>query len=319
MGKAECGKNSIREPAEFGKNPAFPAATIREYGAFEEYYAYTEMLYNEVQADFLATDPRDPWILKKEKDCEKAARSMIMMSAALFNRHTGGTENKDIALRMLDQCKKDAGIRAKNVMLHKELAEKENDPDPETLRNLRMAALRSLDFHTRAYNTQTSYLKRYVTDPDYMTPELAVEKRQSAIAAKKMSMVPRGHYFLPARPFPPARIPEGEPVPFPPAPYDAWKSLPPEDFIYDEEHDEFVLPKGYVSKDGMIDDQSVVWNWKENTVTMKFRGGEAVTWPFWKPKDTYDVLKKDDWCAEYYIRLYRQWLKAIDPPGSHET
>ena len=74
MGKAEERDHSKRNPAEFRRNPAFPAATIREYGAFEEYYAYTEMLYNEVQADFLATDPRDPGILRKEKDCEKAAR-----------------------------------------------------------------------------------------------------------------------------------------------------------------------------------------------------------------------------------------------------
>ena len=134
-----------------------------------------------------------------------------------------------------------------------------------------------------------------------------------------MKRIPKGHYFLPARPFPPARIPEGEPVPYLPAPYAAWKNLPNEDFYYDTEHDEFALPKGYVSKDERIDDESVVWNWQDNTVTMKFRGGEPVTWPFWKAKDTYDVLKKGDWCGEYYIRLYKQILADMDPPGLNEV
>ena len=305
-------------PAEYRKPAVIPAATIKEYGAFEEYYEYTEKIYNEIQTEFLSTDPRDPEILKKEKKCEDAARAMIMMTAALFGRHTGKMENKDKALAMLDQCKKDAGIRAKNIILHKELAEKELHPDPEQREEMQRAVLRSLIFHTRAYNTQTSCLNRYVNDPNYVTPELAAEKEASKSVAKGMKMIPKGHYFLPARPFPPARIPEGERVPYPPEAYAAWKDLPIEDFYFDTEHDEFALPKGYVSPDGRIDDESVIWDWENNTVTMKFRGGEPVTWPFWKPKDTYDVLKEGDWCAEYYIRLYRQHLEDIEPPGLSE-
>ena len=182
-----------------------------------------------------------------------------------------------------------------------------------------MNVANSVMFLFRAQNTQRKYLQLYVSDPNYMTPELAAEKRAGAKVAKVMKRIPKGHYFLPARPFPPARIPEGEPVPYLPAPYAAWKNLPNEDFYYDTEHDEFALPKGYVSKDERIDDESVVWNWQDNTVTMKFRGGEAVTWPFWKAKDTYDVLKKGDWCGEYYIRLYKQILADMDPPGLHEV
>jgi hypothetical protein len=180
------------------------------------------------------------------------------------------------------------------------------------------AALRSLDFHLRAYNTQTSYLKRYVSDPDYVTPELAMEKKASAEVAKGMKMIPKGHFFLPARPFPPARIPEGERVPYPPAAFEAWKNLPIEDFYFDTETDEFALPKGYISEDGTIDDESVVWDWENRTVTMKFRGGEPVTWPFWKPRDTFDVLKKGEWCTEYLQRLYRQILEDAEPTGLNE-
>ena len=314
-------RNNDRIPAEFRKNPeVIPAATIKEYGVFEDYYEYTEMIYNKMQASFLSTDPRDRMILKKEKSCEEASRSMIMMAAALFGRHTGNNqENKEKALAALDKCKRDAGIRAKNVCLHIELAEKENDPSQDELVELWRTALRSLNFHTRAYNTQTSYLKRYVESPDYMTPELRIEKEQSAIVAKGMKMIPKGHYFLPARPFPPARVPEGEWVPYPPEAYAAWKNLPIEDFYFDTETDEFALPKGYVSKDQKIDDESVVWDWENRTVTMKFRGGEPVTWPFWKPRDTFDVLKPGDWCTEYYQRLYRQILADADPPGMHDV
>ena len=95
-----------------------------------------------------------------------------------------------------------------------------------------------------------------------------------------------------------------------PEPFIKWKDLPPEDFIYDKEHDEFILPKGYLSADGTIDDQSVVFDWEKRTVTCKFVGGEPVTWPFWKAKDVSDAPKKGTWYWDYYRQLYKQVLRA---------
>ena len=318
MGKEKKSSNR-KDSVVFMNTAAMPVATIKDPSPFDKYYADMQAIYNETTESFHATDVRSTEIVQKAADWAKVSRAMIMANAALFGRFKGNYELREKALAGLDECKKDAGIRADNLKLHYELAAREKDPDPLYLRKLKDLHLNSLKFYFRADTTQLAYLDRYVNDPNYVTPELRAEKKWSAIAAEWMKKVPKGHDYLPARPFPPVRIPEGERVPDVPAPYAAWKNLPPEDFYYDTEHDELALPKGYVSKDQRIDDESVVWNWTDNTVTMKFRGGEAVTWPFWKPKDTYDMLKEGDWCAEYYIRLYEQILADMDPPGMHDV
>ena len=311
--------NNNQTPAEFKDPAVFSVAPIACFGSSEEYYTMMEKLYAEVRTVFMTTDARDDQILKRAAEWEKVSRGMIMANAELFGRKKGSLENRDRALKGLEECKKDAGIRAKNLERHLELAKKDESRDVDDLQKLRLNLNACLMFLFRVENTQRKYLQLYVTAPDYVTPEIRIEKEQSAIVAKGMKMIPKGHYFLPARPFPPVRIPEGERVPYPPEAYAAWKNLPIEDFYFDTETDEFALPKGYVSKDEKIDDESVVWNWTDNTVTMKFRGGEPVTWPFWKPKDTFDVLKKGDWCTEYYQRLYRQILQDADPPGMHDV
>ena len=121
--------------------------------------------------------------------------------------------------------------------------------------------------------------------------------------------VPEGHHYLPARPYPPERIPDEELVPMTPEPFNRVKDMPVSELVYDEELDEFVVPKGYVSEDEMIDDQSVVWHPENHTVACKFRGEEEpVIWPYWKPADLGDVPKKGSWVADYYRRLFGQWL-----------
>ena len=319
MGEENKKNNNKEIPAELKNPEVFSVAPIACYGSAEEYYTMMERLYTEARNIFMTTDATDDKILKRAAEWEKISRGMIMANAELFGRKAGCLENKDKALKGLDECKKDAGIRAKNLERHFELAKKDENKNEDDLQKLRMNLAACLMFLFRVQNTQRKYLKLYVSSPDYVTPEYRIEKEQSAIVAKGMKMIPRGHFFLPARPFPPARIPEGDRVPYLPDAYDAWKSLPIEDFYFDTETDEFALPKGYVSKDGTIDDESVVWNWKDNTVTMKFRGGEPITWPFWKPKDTYDTLKKGEWVTEYYQRLYRQLLADADPPGLNEV
>ena len=96
-----------------------------------------------------------------------------------------------------------------------------------------------------------------------------------------------------------------------PEPFNRVKDMPVSELVYDEELDEFVVPKGYVSEDEMIDDQSVVWHPENHTVACKFRGEEEpVIWPYWKPADLGDVPKRGSWVAEYYQRLFGQWLAA---------
>ena len=302
-------------PSEFKNPEMFHVAPITAPGTFDDHYEDTEEVYQMLQDKFMATDVRDPELREMAKLCAEASRALIMANAALFGRHNGKPENKEKALAGFEKCKQDAQLREKNLKLHAKLTEGSTDLTAKENQKLWMDVIKSMIFALRTFNTQQHYIKLYVKDPDYMTPELAAEKRAGEQVAKLLKMVPKGHMFLPARPFPPARIPEDEEVPYPPAPFARWKNLPIEDRVYDEEHDEFVVPKGYVSKDGTIDDQSVVWNWEDRTVTMKFVNGEPVTWPFWKPRNAADVLQKGSWPADYYIRIYRRLLQDLEPPG----
>ena len=317
MGKSKAERDEVKIHAVFKNTAAFPVATIKDARVFEDYYEEMQAEYDRAAEAFHATDVRSTEIVKRAAEWEEISRRMIMAHAAFFGLRRGDYEKREKALAGMKQCKDDSGIRVDNLKLHYELAVGEENPDPAYLRKVLKLKLDELKFYFRAVSTQKAYLERYTSEPDYMTPELRAEKKASARAAKFMSMVPKGHIFLPARPFPPFRVPEGERVPYAPKPFSKWKNLPPEDFRYDTEHDEFVLPKGYVSEDGTIDDESVVWNWENNTVTMKFRGGEAVTWPFWKAKDTFDTMKPGSWEREYYIRLYKKTLEWLDPPGLH--
>lgn len=81
---------------------------------------------------------------------------------------------------------------------------------------------------------------------------------------------------MPARPFPIEHVPEGKHVPARPEPYQRVCAVDIDHKVYDLEHDNFVLEPGYISEDGLIDDQSVVWDYENNKVIMKFRGGEPI-------------------------------------------
>ena len=167
-----------------------------------------------------------------------------------------------------------------------------------------------MKFFNRAIATQTVML----THADRVSGGPAgIEMREEAKAGERAraleERVPDGHMFLPARPFPAVEIPEGIHVPEYPEAYKRYKSVDVDDLVYDEEHDEFIIRPGYISEDGLIDDESVVWNWDEGTVAIKFRGGEPEIWPFWKPKDAADVPK--GWVARYLRRKYLDWIDSL--------
>ncbi len=318
MGKADNNRRNRQTPVVYTDTSAIPVAPAKCSRTFEDYYAEMQAEYDEAAKNFHATDVRSTEIVRRAAEWAEASRVMMTGHAALFGLRRGDTEAREKALAGMKQCKDDGGIRVDTLEAHKQMVKASENPDPVYLRKVSKAKTAGLEFYFRACSTQRAYLDRYVKDPNYMTPELRAEKKASARAAKFMSMVPRNRIYMPARPFPPFRVPEGEPVPWLPEPYEEWKSQPVSAYYYDTEHDEFALPKGYVSEDGRIDDESVVWNWKDNTVTMKFRGGDPVTWPFWKPKDTFDTMKPGSWEREYYIRLYKKTLEWLDPPGTHD-
>ena len=299
--------NSEKVPAGLKKPVSFRMAPVTDFGSFEDYLKTAGEIYAECEEDFMAADVSEESF---PKVCEKwaaASRTMIMAAGALFGRFPSDQENKARALEIFGRCTRDSGIRAKNLKLHYDLMKQDEELAPRKLEKKQRQLLEGLNFYFKAENTKNLYAKRYVSDPDYVSPEYRMEYEQGPVAKQYRSMVPEGHIFMPARPFPPLRLPDWQKgVPYPPAPFIRWKNLPPQDFVYDSEHDEFVLPEGYLSEDGTIDDRSVVFNWEERTVTMKFVGGEPVTWPFWKPKDVTEAPQKGAWYWDYYRTLYRQ-------------
>ncbi len=295
-----------RIPAGLKKPAGFRVSPITAFGSFEDYIRTAEEIYAGCEDAFLASDVSAEDF---PKVCEKwavSARTLIMAAGALFGKYPADQKNKARALEMFGRCAKDSGIRAKNLKLHYDLAAADEETAPRKLEKKQRLVLEGLNFFFKAENTRKLYTDRFISDPNYVSREYQIEMEQGPIAKQYRNMVPEGHMFLPARPFPPVRLPDWQKeVPLPPAPFRKWKDLPPEDFIYDAEHDEFVLPEGYLSRDGTIDDKSVVFNWEDRTVTCRFVGGEPVTWPFWKPGDVTEAPKKGSWCWDYYRTLYR--------------
>ena len=263
--------------------------------------------YIKARDAYYATDPNTREILDAAKKWEKASRAMISRAAALFNLSGDDQELRKQALEIMKTCAEDTAKRELMIAAYTEQAVEEKPDDTTFADQMDQLNLHYMMSTDRAVNTQALYTKRFFHGDNYVDPLLEAETKASAAAAVIRRAVPEGHHYLPARPYPPERIPYDEMVPNTPEPFNRVKRMPVSEKIYDEELDEFVVPKGYISEDGMIDDESVVWDPENHTVACKFRGEEPVIWPYWKPADLRDVPKRGSWMVEYYQRLFRQW------------
>ena len=170
----------------------------------------------------------------------------------------------------------------------------------------------------RALNTEIHVRRLYETGGSFAAAEEKEDKECAERAEKLFEKVPEKSIYLPAWIYPPIPLPEGMRVPDPPEPYERVMDLPVEDLVYDESFGDFVVRPGYISEDGLIDDQSLVWDPENSTAVMKFRGGEPVIWPYWKPKDTSDMFDRDSRVAQYLRRYWLQTqedrkMKVFDP------
>ena len=142
-----------------------------------------------------------------------------------------------------------------------------------------------------------------------MTYEQKLEYEASKEVRDYYDRIPEGHSYRPAYPYPPERIPEDEPVPQIPDPIDRVWDVPVREKVYDEELVEFVLPKGYISEDGLIDDKSLVYYPETREVEFGYVGGERQRWKYWKARDDRDVPDPGEWAVEYYQRWYDQFVR----------
>ena len=285
-------------------------ALIADYGKLDDYIGMYQKHYDEKRAEFFDSTPEDADLPDKAKRWAAVSKTFMGLARTLMRAYGESDKYHQVSLEISDRITKDSGIRVRNLDLHYELMKKAHPENKGMLDRLSKDVIDGMNFFNRAVATQTvliTWADKASGGPIGIEMEAEAEAGERARALEER--VPRGHMFLPARPFPAVEIPEGYRVPEYPEPYKRMKEVPVEDLVYDEEHDEFIIRPGYISEDGLIDDESVVWNWEEGTVAIKFRGGEPEIWPFWKPKDAADIPK--GWIARYLRRKYLDWIDDI--------
>ena len=284
--------------------PADPEdALITDYGKYIDFVKQSEEEFNQKLREFFSYDAKDKALEKAAKAWEKAGALLSGYAQSLFNFNKYNNELREYAMDLLDKVTKASMLRAQNMKKHRDrimAADPNNKTEEERLTKITQEAEGSL---IRAANTQSRYIDLFEKGECYEAAKHQEEAELSARAAELRKLIPEGHIHIPGRIYPPIPIPIEERVPFAPAPYREYKEQPPEAYTYDTELDEFVIKPDYVSPDGRIDSQSVIWDRKNHQVIMKFRGGEPIIWPEWKATWLGDLPAEDSWCWEYLGRL----------------
>ena len=295
----------------------FKIGLITSCGTFDDILKDAQELYDEGRAEFMASDASDNDFPEKAAEWAESSLHLIRAAASEMCAYPADVERQEKALHIMEVCKNDSYLREVNLKLHYDVFRKK-DIGKEQLRAKRRALRDGIHFATRARNTQIAWARKFLHGEAYEDPEMKYAKEHGKDIHDMMLAVPEGHRFYPARIYPPYRVPAGQRVPYPPDAFTLWKKQPAHAFIYDSEYDEYILPKDYVSEDGRITGESVVFNWEEGTVTMRMAGEETVTWPFWKARKSTDLMEPGSWCEEYQLRVYRQMEEDLAPPGFRE-
>ena len=264
------------------------------------------------QAFFLIL-PGDRAIEAANKRWMESSKELFACAMGLFRTYCAADEDKQYANKIMDKVTKDSDVRKKNMLRHCDLVLKKEPEDeklPEQMRKIRLDCIHDVQ---RCMNSQSLYLRYYEKGTTFESP---VQKAiaESAFEAEKIrNAVPEGSIYRPSYIYPKQPVPPGERVPDWPDPYSRVFEVPVEEKVYDKELGEFVLPEGYVSEDGLIDDKSVVWHPETREVEIGYRGGERVTWNYVKHVNTWEVWEPGSWAAEYQIRSTQQNLADMQP------
>ena len=258
---------------------------------------------------YFETPADDPAIERKTKKWQQSAYQYMRWAGTLFNVSREDPEKRQKALDIMDTITKDASLRYQNICKHGDHMVEHADEDKKnsTQDEMDEAEYSAASFMRNAVCTQDRFQELFKKNGTYEASEFQKNVEASAFMAELREKVfPRDHIYLPGRIIPPYTVPRNERVPYKPDPYELAKNQPVEAYEFDRELDEVVIKKGYVSEDGLIDDESIKYDMENMTCTMKYRGGVPVTWNLWKAKDTFDVPAPDSWVTEYVIRSYRQ-------------
>ncbi len=300
------------EPTEVFEPDAGMLTHLTDFDSFADRLTEAETDYNDTRAAFFRTDPNTEDIMKAAEIAEAAAKALISRALTAFHMYNAGREDKMSALKILDRMTKESSIREQTCCRYYHDMRKKPDTGKKWLWGLFREKLKRMKFLDRCVRTQSSYNKRMSEDKNSGSSGNELAEKLATKAERTRACIPEGGRFCPPRIFPHDPIPEGEPVPIAPDPYRRFKKMEAKDLVFNMEHFNFELPPDYVSEDGLIDSESVVWDYENSKVTMKYRGGVPVTWDFKQYIDPRDVPKPDEWILQYHLRLFEQ-EKNVDP------
>ena len=286
-----------------------------DYDSLENSFKRAEERYNRERANYFNTYADEAILISKSKRWQRAAFDYMRWAETLFNNSEKDSEQRLLAMDIMDRITKESSVRYKNICKHVDIMSENisglpQDEKEKELDKLERAEYDCSSCYRNMIATQKRFIDLFQKGENYISPVQQGEIEAAArTAAMREKYYPKDHVYLAGRIIPPHRTPMKERVPELPEPYVDAENQPIDAYVWNEELDEVVIKPGYVSEDGMIDDQSVVIDPEAGAVTMKYRGGEPVTWNWWKPKDTTDLPEPGSWTEEYLKRSYRQFLE----------
>ena len=285
---------------------------VTDYPSLQASVEHARQKYLQDKRDYFNTLADEPELLQKTRRWKRSASEYLRWAGTLFNAYQDNQEQRQMVLDIMDKVAKDAQIMFKNTCNYSEMEIEKAKPEEkeETRDRMDNEEYAAGAFARNAVKTQITFQDLFVNGKCYVPERQREEIEASARAAEfREKVIPRDVMYLPGRIIPPHPVPQTERVPQKPDPYELAKNQPVEAYEFDRSINEIVIKKGYVSEDGLIDDESLKYDMENMKCTMKYRGGVPVTWDLWKPKDTRDVLTRDSWAADYLIRSYRQYLE----------
>ena len=278
------------------------------YRTYENYLERALAIYNRAKAYFHTLSANDRELLKAAERWKRAAVQLERWAGSFFNKRDGSSGDKIRAMELMDMISKDSAERSTNVSRYYDLLEEAEPDNAAALEEAEKADLTHLDVLRKMLNTQDSYAGRLESGDAGMTVERQAEREYSGKIRDTYSRIPGGHTYRPGYVYPPERIPEDEPVCAMPKVVEMVEKVPLSEKVYDEKLDEFVLKPGYVSEDGLIDADSLVYHPETEEVEFGFAGGKRTRWKYWKAGDDRDFPEPGSWVLDFYRRWYARFV-----------
>ena len=284
-------------------------AHIGDYDGYDERLREALADYEYADACYKDTDPNKEDIMDAAALVEEAAKTLLSRAMVAFYMYPPSEEHKEKAQEIMDRVTKDANCRERTCSQYFHALRRDGNTLNKNLSRLFKEKQKRMRFLNRCMRTQSFYEKKLAEGSDAGNPLYAIEKKAAAIKRRMDTYIPKGERFCPPQPFPHDPIPEGQPLPNPPDPLVRVMRMAPEGgLVFNPERHNFELPPDYISEDGLIDSESVVWDYDNHKVTMKYRGGVPVTWDFIQMLDDRDVYDPNAWSTQYRQRIFDQNL-----------